>query len=363
MTASTRLASFAAAFVMLAAVSAIAPSPDRVTDRDAYEATAAHFVVPDCSDLQCFRVLVPWVLGRIPGPSIVKWKMYAAAANAAAALAVFDLCLLFGLSRRGAALAAVASATGFGSFYTLADPYTADPLMYCLGPLMLRELLCDRIAVAGVIGSVGVLAKEFAAAPLYLFTAFAAVRGDLARALRSLLAANAAFTVWLALQVTLILVFNYSYGGSSSTDLLGGGFLTVWLSRLSPRGVASAMLNEYTAFYILAPAGFLFADRRLRLLALLSIPIAALFVYVQQPDRALWNFHFLVVPLGASLLDLAAPLLAWTTIALFAITNLKVGAQWTFAPSARITVPLTMLAAAACVGSAMYSRRLQEGKS
>ena len=100
-----------------------------------------------------------------------------------------------------------------------------------------------------------------------------------------------------------------------------------------------------------------------KLLTLISIPVAALFAYVQQPDRALWNFHFIVVPLGASLLDLVSPHLAWTTIALFAITNLKVGAQWTIAPSARLTLPLTMLAAAACVGTAMYSRWPRASKS
>lgn len=357
-----RLAWFAAVAITLAGVSAIAPTPDRVTDRDTYEATAANLVVPDCSDLQCFRVLVPWVLGRIPGASVVKWKLYASAANAGAALAMFDLCLLFGLSRRGATLAAVASAAGFGSLYTLCDPYTADPLMYCLGPLMLRELLRDRIAVAGAIGAVGVLAKEFAAAPLYIFAAFAAVRAELPRVLRSLVAANAAFVVWLVLQIALMLAFNYSYAGSASTDLLGGGNLKPWLGKLSLRGVASAMLNEYSAFYILAPVGFLFADRRLRLLTLTAMPVAALFAYVQQPDRALWNFHFIVVPLGAALLDRVAPLLAWTTIVLFAATNLKVGAQWTFAPSARITLPLTMLAAAACVGAAWFVRAPRAGR-
>jgi hypothetical protein len=166
--------------------------------------------------------------------------------------------------------------------------------------------------------------------------------------------------VWLVLQLTLMLAFNYSYAGSASTDLLGGGNLKPWLGKLSARGAASAMLNEYSAFYLLAPAGLLFADRRLRLLTFLSIPVAALFAYVQQPDRALWNFHFIIVPLGATLLDLAAPFLAWTTIVLFAMTNLKVGAQWTMAPSARFTLPLTMLAAAACVGTVMYSRRPRE---
>src|SRR5262249_43633020 len=71
----TMTAAFA---VALGALAWLAPLPDRVTDRDVYEATAARGIVPDCTDLHCFRVLVPWMLGPLPGPSIVKWRAYAA---------------------------------------------------------------------------------------------------------------------------------------------------------------------------------------------------------------------------------------------------------------------------------------------
>jgi hypothetical protein len=348
---------FAAAALALAAIAAMSPRPDRVTDRGTYEKTAAQVIVPDCTDIHCFRVLVPWVLGRLPGPSTAKWKLYAAGANAGASVAVFELSLLLGLSRRGAALAAVASASGFGGLYTLCDPFTADPLMYLLGPVLTIELLRDRVAAAGLIASIGVLGKEFAAAPLYLFAAYRALGGDAVRALRSLLAANSAFTVWLALQLTLMLAFNYGYGGNPSTDLSGGGYLRPWLDTIGPRGAASAMLNEYSAFYLLAPAGLFFAGRRLRGLALTALPIALLFAYVQQPDRALWNFHFLVVPLGALVLERTAPALAWTTVALFALVNLKVGAQLPWMPPARFTLPLVLLAAAASIGAAAVSSR------
>ena len=55
-TALVMLAMFAVALGLIAWAS---PAPDRVTDRGLYEATAAQVIVPDCSDLQCFRVLVP----------------------------------------------------------------------------------------------------------------------------------------------------------------------------------------------------------------------------------------------------------------------------------------------------------------
>src|SRR5437867_13260782 len=81
------------------------PPPDRITDRDIYETTARQGIVPDCSDIHCFRVLVPWMLGALPGSSVTKWKTYAVACNAAAAVALFQLCLTFGMDRRAAWLA------------------------------------------------------------------------------------------------------------------------------------------------------------------------------------------------------------------------------------------------------------------
>lgn len=103
---SRRLAHIAALALCLGAIAWASRLPQRLTDRDVYEATAAHGVVYDCSDLPCFRVLVPWVLGPIPAASIVKWKTYAVLCNAAAAAAVFWLSLTFGLSWRAAWISA-----------------------------------------------------------------------------------------------------------------------------------------------------------------------------------------------------------------------------------------------------------------
>jgi hypothetical protein len=208
-----------ASAAVLGTVAWLSPPPRHITDRGTYEATAARGIVPDCQDLHCFRVLVAWTLGVVPGPSALKWKAYAAVANAAAAVAVFQLALTLGLSRRGAALAAALSALGFGSLYTLHDPYTSDPLMYALGPIVTLALLHGRVALAGVIGSIGVLAKEFVAAPLYMFAAVAWIEGRRELGLRALAAANAAFLVWLSLQLTLIVGFNYGYGDNPSTRL------------------------------------------------------------------------------------------------------------------------------------------------
>ena len=61
----------------LAVIAYLSPEPGRGTDRPVYEATAQQFLVPDCADLHCFRVLLAWVLGAVPGPSVPKWKTYA----------------------------------------------------------------------------------------------------------------------------------------------------------------------------------------------------------------------------------------------------------------------------------------------
>jgi hypothetical protein len=340
----------AAAFaVALGVLAWLSPLPDRVTDRDIYEATASRGIVRDCTDLHCFRVLVPWMLGPLPGPSIVKWKAYAAISNAVAAVAVFQLCLAFGFSRRAATLASVLSAFGFGSLYTLHDTFTADPLMYALGPVMTTALVRDRIGLAGAIGAVGVLAKEFAAVPLYVFAAAQGAVRARAIAARALAAANGVFIIWLALQLTLTLAFNYGYGDSTSTHLLSGGGVGPWYAKQSPRGALSAVFNEFGALYLLAPAGFLLAPPIVRRLAIASIPPAALFAYVQQPDRALWNFHFLVAPLAALVLERAPAAIAWTTVALFVAANLRVGAQLAFVPAARFALAASVIFAAAAI--------------
>lgn len=330
---------------LLGAIAWASPDPNRVTDRGTYEASAAHVIVPDCSDLQCFRVLVPWVLGRLPGSSIVRWKAYAAIANAAAAVGVWLLCLSFGFGIRAATMASALSAFGFGSLYTLHDPFTPDPLMFAIGPFMTSDLIRGRFARAAGTGIVGVLAKEFAAAPLYAFALFDAAAGQWRSALRSLAAGNAVFLAWALLTLTLMLRFGYSWGwnGVGSADVAHGAALALWAARQSTRGMAFAMFNEFGALYLLAPAGFALAPAPVRRLALASVPIAVVFAYVQQPDRALWNFHYLVTPLAALVLERVPAALAWTAIVLFAVGNLRVGAQLPISTISHVAIAASLL--------------------
>ena len=280
---------------------------------------------------------------RDAGAVHLKWRGYAVVCNAAAAIIVLQLCLTLGLSARAAWTASILSAFGFGALYTLFDAYTSDPLMYALGPLMTNELLRERRVTAAAIGTVGVFAKEFAAAPLFLFATYEAVERRWPSAIRTLLAANTAFIVWAIFHLTMIIRFNYGYGGTTSNRFMSGGGIGPWLQQQSLRGALSAMFNEFGALYVLAPVGFAWAPRALRRLTLVAAPIALVLCYVQQPDRALWNFHFLVTPLAAVALERAPVALAALTVAAFAAANLRVGAQLMFVPAARFALAASVV--------------------
>jgi hypothetical protein len=340
------LAFFGASVALLGAIAFASPAPDRVTDRGVYEKTAAMRVVPDCSDLHCFRALVPWVLGRVPGASTGTWKTYAVICNAASGVAVLALAALLGLSPRAAGFAAAASAIGFGSLYTLHDPYTSDPLMFFIAPVILTLGLTERIAAGAVLAAVGVTAKEFAAAPLYIVAGCEMLRHRWRDAFRALAGANVALIAWLAFTLWLMLAFNYSWGATDSANFSGGAEITAWLQRQSARGIVAAMFNEFGAIWLLAPAGFLRAGRTLRILSIVAVPFAAILCYVQQPDRALWNFHFLMTPLAALALEPAPILLATATLIAFGVGNLRVGAQLPIAGLGRVALAASVVLAA-----------------
>ena len=343
------LKTFGAIAVLLVTVAFLAPAPDRTTDRDTYEATATHGVVADCSDLQCFRVLVAWTLGVLPGRSVPKWKIYAAFSNAAAAVVLGQLCRSVGLSTQVAAMSTWATAFGFGSLYTLYDPFSSDPLMFLMGPLLTLLLLRGRLRIAALVGALGVLAKEFAAVPLFVFALAAAMRRQWPLALRALASANAALLVWMSLQFWLMLRFNYTYSNSASTQLLSGGNLVGWLSRLSPRLAVSSVFTEFGAIWLLAPAGFFLGPSTLRWLSIAAIPPALLFSYVQQPDRALWNFHYLIIPLAMIAASRLPTWWSWALVGFFAFANLRLGGQLAFVPAARLAVLVSVVIAAVAV--------------
>lgn len=336
----------------LCAAGAHAPSS---SDSDVYQAIGRHFVVLDCHDVHCSRVLVASILEHLPGPSLLKWKAYAVIAVAAAALTIGRLCLVLGLSSRAAGLATWVAAFGYGPLQAIFDPYTSDPMMYLLGPLMIADLLTDRLGRATLLGSVGVLAKEFAAAPFWIFALVASLQRRWETAARVLLAAVAVSLIWLALQIVLMTMYNYSYGGNPSVNLTGGGYFAVWVSALGPRLAAVYLFMSFGPLYVLAFAGLRRADSRLRLLALASLPAAAVFAYVQQPDRALANFQFVMIPLAMLVLEELPDRMCWAFVLCFGAANFRLGdvqpSWYMWFRAAALTASMALAAYAAMIAS------------
>jgi hypothetical protein len=344
----------AAHFLLIAAilgvVAALAPVPP-FTDRLVFEAVGRHPFTRGCADLNCFRVVVPWITAQIPFDSMTRMKLFAVVCQAAAAVAVGRLSPLLGLSPRSARLAMWLSALGAGSFASLANPYSADPLIFLLSPVVLLLLLRDQIGLAAVVSGFGIFAKEFAAVPLWLFTAYAwmASRRDV-RA-RSLGAAMAVTAAWLALQIVLIVFLQFSYGGNPSSRLFAGGYARVWLHELGMRKAAVALFTTFGPLYLLMPSALATCARPLRLLAVAAVPAALAFAYVETPERALWNFFFLAIPLAALTLERLPEFWAWAFVVTFALANLRIGAQIMIVPASRYALLASSALAVAAIAT------------
>jgi hypothetical protein len=340
-------AQFVLLVVALSVVAMLSPEPWFETDRPVYEAIGQRFFMVDCSDLHCFRLLASWLVGRFPGDAEFRWKAFAVLSTAGAALATARLCLVLGMTSRAAQFAIWLVALGFGPLLTLFNPYTPDPLMYFLGPLMTAELFVGRRGRAMVAGTIGVFAKEVAAAPLWIFWLLAVFRRQWDLARRMFAMAFGATLVWVWLQLFLMIAFNNTYAGSQSADLLHGGDFVGWIDEMSAIGAAVAVLGAFGAVYLLMPFGFARASREYQLFAAATVPAALVLCYVQQPERALWNFHYAIIPLAVLALQRLPNVLCWLFIASYGLANLRVGAQLAFLPSARYGLAVSFVIAVA----------------
>jgi hypothetical protein len=339
---------FAGVAIVLALVAWWSPPP-APTDQDMMERVGQGVIVPGCADLNCFRILVPATVELFPGPSLMRWRTYAVAANAAAAIATGWLAMALGLTPRMVALTIWLSAMGAGSFSTVNHPYNADPFVLFLAPVTTWLVLSGRAVAAGALATAGVFAKEFAAAPLYIAAAAAALGRDWSAVRQRALLAAGVTAIWLALQLGLMAAFDYSYNANPSSRLFEGGYLRVWLEHVTPTSAAFAMFGVFGALTLLLPLGWTLAPPVLRHLSLGAIPAMLAFMYVATPERALWNFYFLAVPLGAIVLASLPAALAWIFVAGFALANLRIGAQLPAVPAARYALAATAVIAVAAI--------------
>ena len=343
----------AATLALILGTIALGLSPEYVTDRDTYEQVGRQLIIPDCSNLHCTRVLVAWVIEQLPGESIVKWKTYAVIGNLLAAWGIFSLSRRFGLDLQASRAAAMMSALGPGARLTALDPHTSDPLIYGAVPWLVRLLIDGRFAAVTACAVVGVGAKEFAVAPLWIFAVFGGLLRRTDIVLKSAAGAALASAAWVGQQLWFILAHNYSYGGNSSARILEGGYLLTWIRWIGPVQAIGAMALHFGPLAWLLTAGFRRSPRELKLLALASAPAALVFAYVQQPDRAIWNFQFVLLPLAAVTFQGAPLWLRATWLTAFAISHLPIDGGWRTA--------LVWTGFAICAGSGVlltrYGRR------
>src|SRR4030095_11713683 len=155
---------------VLGAIAAIAGTPV-AGDRDVYQKIGRQLFVLDCHDIHCYRLLPAPIIEHLPGPSLMKWRAYAVLTNAAAAIALGRLCVVLGLSSRAAGFATWIAAVGFGPMQSVFDPYTSDPVMYLLAPLMMTDLMAERLGRPTLVGRPGGVSKEVRPAPFWVFRA------------------------------------------------------------------------------------------------------------------------------------------------------------------------------------------------
>ncbi|HYB96929.1 MAG TPA: hypothetical protein VEC39_18300 [Vicinamibacterales bacterium] len=358
----TAWAHFIATAVVLAVVLWAVPDPSP-TDEHNMQRIGQQVLIAGCDDLNCFRILVPAIVESFPGPVLERWRWYAVIGNAAGAVVTAELALAFGLSRHAALLTLWLSALGFGSMSTVYHPYTADSMMFLLCPLITLLLVRGHLWWAAALAAVGIFGKEVAAAPLFI----AAIAHGLMRqwrdAGRTLTAALAVTAIWVSWQLALMSLFQYGYGPNPSVDIFGGGYLRYWLEHAGWRNAAVGMFVEFGAVWILAAYGVTLAPPTLRAFAIGAVPAALALAYVQIPDRALWNFYHLWLPLASLVLVSLRSFAGWCFAAMFGVANVRVAAQVMAVPPIRIPIAVTVVIAVVAIVATWRGQRQLTARS
>jgi hypothetical protein len=332
----------ALAAAVLAVIAVVAPIPAFPTDKNIYEQMSRQWFIQDCDDLQCFRVAVPWTLGLVPGDGYAKWRTYAVVCEALAGGAMALWVLRLDASRRAARQVLWLTALGSGALFAVHDPFTSDPLMHLLAPALMVLLVDRRVAAAIAVSMAAVLAKEFAAVPLAVMGIARAFERRFADTRQLLLGAALVVATWAAWNLYVRAAFNYSMTGSaSSATLWSGGYLWYWYSHIGKMLAAITLAGAFGGLWLLWPVGVARGPLFLRYLTAAGLVPLAAFVYLQQPERALWNFAFLVMPAAAVVFERIPQALGWLLVATQAAIGLRMGAQLSVVPPARLTLALS----------------------
>lgn len=336
------LANFALAGILRSGV----PEQPAFSDSDAYNYVARHGLGPDCGfSVYCYRVLVPMALAQLPGQPEARWRtagfISVSLAGFVTALATATLTAAW----QAPLLATVVAQMSFGFTYTSYDPYSPDPVVFFVAALLLLAWLRQRPWAAVGLSAIGVFVKET--------VALVAVSAGLAALVRR----DARWRLWTAQGVTacaIILGFHWimdTYAGwgisaNVASKFSAGSWLAVWLENMDgPARIAFLLFTPFAFAWLYATIGFRVAPDRLRSLAVGAlVPMLAL-NYVQNPERALANAFFVVVPLTAVFLSRVSPAAGFAAAITNGLLTAKVGLSTAWLPSTRILLVPALAAA------------------
>ena len=339
---------------LAATAQAIVPGEPRFSDREEYEYAGQHGLEPNCRvSVYCYRVLVPVVLEQIPVDATWRWRAFQVLANtfAGTILAVTTGALAGGWP--AAVLATLMVQSSFGFTFTAYDPYSADPAVFVFAAIITWCWINNRVGGAFAVGLIGVFAKETVAL-VSASTALAALISRQPRQWRWWLGqAAVVMATLLGFHWVMDTYFGWGITANPAAKFSEGSWLAIWWAN-NPN-VLRKLFNLFMPFgfgWLYAAAGLWTAAPRLRQLALGAIAPMLALNYVQNPERALGNAFFVIVPLATvALIRVPWPLALAAVVTNGALTA-KVGTSTAWLPSA------SLLFGAAAVSAALVGWQL-----
>lgn len=314
------------------------PGQPAYSDQDAYDYVGRHGLGADCPfSVYCYRVLVPALVEAMPGAHDRRWRAYEYLSTSLAAFVTSVAVARLVPMWQAPWLATLAAQTTFGFTFTAYDPYSADPMVFLMAALLLLAWLRDWPWAALGLASIGVFAKET--------VALVAVSAGLAAVVRGTAPTRRWWVGQAGVACALLLGFHWvmdTYRGwgisiNPASKFFEGAWLAVWLENMdSPWRIAFLLFVPFGLGWVYAWLGYRTAPDRLRALALGSIgPMLAL-NYVQNPERALGNAFFVVVPLVVVFLSRVPPPAAFTAVVTNGLLTAKVGLSTPWLPPSRV---------------------------
>ncbi len=357
MTAAARVGAIILLNALLAAVVQLTAASPKLTDRQEYEWVGHHPLESGCPwTVYCYRILVPVLLEQIPVTPEPRWRAFQLTANTVAGTIVSLTTAAMTNGLPGAAIAAILVQSSYGFAFTAYDPYTADPLVFMLSATLAWCWFGNRWRLALALGLIGIFAKETVAL-VSASTALAALaQRQRAGWTRWLVQAAIVVATLLSFHWVMDTYFDWGLSSNAAAQFSQGSWLALWWEN-NP-----GLLRK--GFFLFAPFGFgwLYAiagiQRAPRDLQKLSIGVILPFLalnFVQNPERALGNLFFVVVPLATITLSRVPFSVALAAAITTGALTAKVGSSTAWLPSS------AYLLIAATAPAALVFRHLRPG--